>query len=90
MNSVTSTTSWSTPILRYRSCFVEWLRLNGSKKKEVSADLFGKLVELHANRKRGTSLDTIVEQVYPLPLSSADPEVETLESRFLAWLASGR
>ena len=31
-------------------------------------------------------LDPIVESIYPIPLSSQDPDVDTLERRFLEWL----
>ena len=70
----------------YRSCFVDWLRNHGAGKKDESASLFGDLIVKHAVRKPGTKLDPIIESIYPIPLSSKDPEVDTLEKRFLAWL----
>ena len=74
----------------YQAAFIYWLRErgpSGSKKKSLTA--FGKLVQQHATRPRGTPLHEVALDVYGLPLSHEDGSIESLEWRFLAWLAKG-
>jgi len=73
----------------YQTCFLHWLAEQGSQESpEKSAELIRELVQ-----RMGTDetlvIDNVVEEVYGVPLSSKDPSTDSLEWRFLAWLASG-
>jgi hypothetical protein len=72
----------------YQSCFLAWLERDGKPEAEASALAFRELLARVA-APGGQTVDAAVEQVYGVPLSSAEPG-EALEWRFLAWLAEQR
>ncbi len=74
----------------YRAAFVHWLRTRGvSGSSEESATTFAKMLEKHAARVPGTPLHTVIEEVYQVPMSHGDGSIDSLEWRFLAWIAKG-
>lgn len=74
----------------YRACFLYWLQARGADDEDDSRAKFGELIAKHAAREVGAPMDAIVEEVYGLPLSSADPGTDSLEWRFLTWLPKGK
>jgi hypothetical protein len=71
----------------YRAAFVHWLQQNGAKSKTASADRFTMLMHRLMARKQGVILDALCLELYGIPLSSRDAAVDTLERRFLTWIA---
>ena len=74
----------------YRSAFFEWLRLHGGSDEPDSLLKFSLLIEGQATRDKDAPLHAVVEKVYGLPLSAADGSIDSLEWRFLEWLAKGK
>lgn len=72
----------------YRACFVHWLATNAGKSKAASLDRFRALMRAFLERKPGQTFDAHCEAVYGLPLAAKDAATDTLERRFLAWLAT--
>src|SRR5262249_37063891 len=74
----------------YRAAFVHWLQTLGMKTKPASNERFGVLLRRLMRRQGGDDLDSLSKELYQVPLASKDPEVDTLERRFLAWIAEAR
>jgi hypothetical protein len=51
---------------------------------------YKKLMRAMANRAEGQTIDAIVKDIYGLPLSGKNGETDSLEWRFLDWLAKGK
>lgn len=68
----------------YRTNFFYWLRTQGGG--EDSAALFAKLLQASAVRESERSFDDLVKEIYGVELADVDPEKDTLEWRYLAWL----
>jgi len=69
----------------YKACLFNWLQTEAVGKESEAT--FARLIHALAAREAGTSFDALVEEVYGAPLSGADGETDSLEWRFLAWLA---
>jgi len=69
----------------YRTNFFFWLRTEGAG--DESAVKFAKLMEASAIREAARTFDQLVEEIYGVELANIDPEKDTLEWRYLAWLA---
>ena len=75
----------------YKSCFMNWLQFHGADgDEEESLQTFGQLMRAKYEDGGERSLEELVEEVYGMPLSADDGTVESLEWRFLDWLARGR
>lgn len=74
----------------YRSAFFEWIRLHAGKDEDDSRAKFAALIEAQATRDKDAPLHQVVEGVYGQPLSGPDGEGDSLEWRFLSWLAKGK
>jgi hypothetical protein len=72
----------------YRSSFLRWLQGHAVDSQEESEALFAQLVQKQAMRGQDELLDDVVQSVYGIPLSAADPSVDALEWRYLDWLDS--
>lgn len=71
----------------YRSGFFDWLRDEAVADPAESAEKFATLMREHAARDPLTPIDPLFEEVYGVPLSADDGETDSLEWRYLAWLA---
>jgi len=73
--------------------FVSWLRSAGAGKESESTKRFGELLKALAQRGE-TPLAQVFQTVYGQPLSAGDSAAlfagDTLEGRFLSWLAKQR
>ncbi len=74
----------------YRSGFLHWLREEGGGDPQASAERFGRLIAGQASREPSKAFHQVVEDVYGVPLSHSSGGVDSLEWRFLAFLANGR
>jgi len=72
----------------YRCAFVFWLMNKAMETEETpsSSDLLRRLLR----RPDGEGSESIVKDVYGIPLTGDDETVDSLEWRFLDWLARGR
>ena len=72
----------------YRSCFSNWLRTQGHPEgKSESPDAFAELLGRARNRGKADTLSSMVLEVYGIPLSAANRDTDSLEWRFLSYLA---
>lgn len=72
----------------YRVAFVHWLRTEGHPDgAKASPAAFARLLGRLRARSETDTLDALVRDVYGLPLSAPDGTADSLEWRFLAWLA---
>ena len=55
--------------------------------KARSPEAFARLIERARNRHKEDTLSIMVEEVYGLPLSATDREIDSLEWRFLDFVA---
>jgi hypothetical protein len=72
----------------YRAAFVHWLQGNGMKSKPASAEQFAVLMRRLAEQAKGVDFDGLCRELYGVALSAKDPGTDTLERRFLAWVAT--
>ena len=72
----------------YRAAFVHWLQGNAGKTKAASGEQFAALMRRLLQRKETEDLDALCKELYGVELSAKDAAVDTLERRFLAWLAT--
>ncbi len=73
----------------YRAAFFHWLQTRAVDGEEECARRFAALTRRLASRDAETTLEQVVSELYAAPLSSADMEADTLESRFLTWVKKG-
>ena len=75
----------------YRSGFFHWLRTKAVEgDEEASEARFQELIRAQRARDVGTPMHEVVQAVYGVPMSSADPETESLEWAFLEFVKKGR
>jgi hypothetical protein len=75
----------------YKSCFYNWLQTLGDKKgAEASAQKYSELLKALSARAAEKPFDEVVKEVYGVPLSDKNGEVDSLEWRFLKWLDKGK
>ena len=72
----------------YRAGFFHWLRTRAEGSD--SAERFAELIRAQAERKLGASLDEVILGIYGVPLSAADSDTDSLETRFLGFIKKGR
>jgi hypothetical protein len=72
----------------YRAAFVHWLQGNGMKSKPASAEQFAVLMRRLAEQAKDVDFDGLCRELYGVALSAKDPGTDTLERRFLAWVAA--
>jgi hypothetical protein len=72
----------------YRAAFVHWLQGNGMKTKPASAETFALLVKRLIEGKQGADFDSVCKALYGVDVSAKDAGVDTLERRFLSWVAN--
>lgn len=72
----------------YRSAFVFWLRNHAAGTKKKSNEQFAEFVRQHAVAPSSAAAKQLYAKVYGVPLSTPDITVDSLEQRFLKWLAS--
>jgi hypothetical protein len=60
------------------------------KTPDESQAKYTKLMKAMANRAEGQTIDAIVQTTYGLPLSGKNGDTDSLEWRFLDWLAKGK
>ena len=71
----------------YRSGFLQWLRTSALPGKNESEAKFAALIAAHSGRAQRQLIDEAVQEVYGVPISTMDPADDSLEWRYLAWLA---
>jgi hypothetical protein len=72
----------------YRACFSHWLRSQGHPDgAAASEEAFGRLIARARGRTASDTLSSMVAEVYGVPISAKDGETDSLEWRFLAYLA---
>ena len=69
----------------YRAAFVHWLEIKNSKTK--SPEKFRAFLVRLMQAKEGDTFEAMCQEVFGVPLSSKSPDDDTLERRFLVWLA---
>ena len=75
----------------YRSGFFHWLQTQADPAgAEPSAEKFRTLLKKLATREPDKSFEALVAEVYGVPLSDRNGEVDSLEWRYLGWLAKGK
>jgi len=74
----------------YRSGFVHWLQNEAGSSETESRTKFSELIAAHARRPLGSPLDDVVKEVYGVPLSAENGDQDSMEWRYLGWLAKGR
>ncbi len=73
----------------YRAAFAYWLRTRAAG--EESGAKFAQVLRGLAKVGRGEgTLDGLLEEAYGLPISAEDDSTETLEWKFLEWIAKGK
>lgn len=71
----------------YRAGFLYWLQRHALPTEAESRAKFAQLILTHAENPARDPLDVNVETVYGLPISAMDGSTDTLEWRYLTWLA---
>jgi len=75
----------------YKCAFFHWLQTQAvPKDPAASAERFRKLLRALSERGADTPLEDLVREIHELPLSAANGKTESLEWRFLEWLAKGK
>lgn len=72
----------------YRSAFVHWLQGNGAKGKAASAEKFATLLQRLVAQPASVTFEGLCKEIYGVPLAGKSAETDTLERRFLGWLAT--
>ena len=75
----------------YRSGFAWWLETSGDKSgAPASAAKWKQLLKALASRTEDKSFEDVVLEVYGVPLSGKNSSTDSLEWRFIDWLAKGK
>lgn len=75
----------------YKCGFYQWVRTQGDKAGAAASEAtYQRLMLGIAKRDEGKTLDALVQEIYGLPLSAKSGETDSLEWRFLDWLAKGK
>ncbi|MBL9076376.1 MAG: hypothetical protein JNL08_02665 [Planctomycetes bacterium] len=72
----------------YRAGFVHWLQLKGMKAKASSLERFQQLLQRLMAQRDGERFEALCAELYGVPLSAKAADVDTLERRYLAWIAA--
>ncbi|MFO1077445.1 MAG: hypothetical protein U1E73_06940 [Planctomycetota bacterium] len=72
----------------YRAAFVHWLENFAEKPKQKAHDRFAVLLRRLVDPAENLAYEALCQDVYGVPLSAIDPKADTLERRFLDWLAN--
>jgi hypothetical protein len=70
----------------YRAAFVHWLQTASAKTRPLSRERFGELLRRMVDASEAKDFDALCEELHGLPVSAKDPDVDTLERRFLVWI----
>lgn len=73
----------------YRALFIYWLRHHGAGPEQDSVPRFAELLEALVERSPGEPAGPVYAEVYEVPMSAPDRSEDSLEWRFLTWLAQG-
>jgi hypothetical protein len=73
----------------YNTCFLDWLRHRAAGTAERSAERFRELLRALSVPEETPAFHEAVERVYGVALSAENGESQSLEWRFLKWLAEG-
>jgi len=73
----------------YNACFLDWLRRRAAGTAEGSARRFRELLRALSVPEETPAFHEAVERVYGVALSAENGETQSLEWRFLKWLAEG-
>lgn len=71
----------------YRAGFVHWLQVKGMKAKAPSMERFRALLLRLMAKKVGDSFEALCQELYGVPLAAKAADTDTLERRYLAWIA---
>jgi hypothetical protein len=75
----------------YSSAFYHWLQAQGDAKgAEPSAQKYSALLKALETRPAEKSFDDAVKEIYGVPISDKNGDVDSLEWRFLKWLDKGK
>jgi hypothetical protein len=75
----------------YKCCFFDWLKKSGDKTSPEASDAkFREFLKKLNGRAPDVTYEALVQQIYGVPLSAANGSSDSLEWRFLDWLAKGR
>lgn len=75
----------------YKCSFYYWLQTQGDKTgAEASATKYKELIRTLGTRDSTVTLDAVVLKVYGIPISGNNGETDSLEWRFLDYLAKGK
>ncbi|MEO6596648.1 MAG: hypothetical protein ABIP94_18015 [Planctomycetota bacterium] len=72
----------------YRSAFVHWLQNNAGKGKAGSLERFRTVLQRLMEKTEGMTFEVLCQEIYGVPLAEKAATDDSLERRFLAWLAT--
>jgi hypothetical protein len=72
----------------YKCAFFWWMQTEGAG--DASAAKYAELMRTLATREPDVAFDDVVAKIYGVPLSGKNLETDSLEWRFLDWLAKGK
>jgi hypothetical protein len=72
----------------YKCAFFWWMQTQGAG--EASAAKYAELLRTLAAREPDVAFDDVVAKIYGVPLSGKNLETDSMEWRFLDWLAKGK
>ena len=72
----------------YRGAFLNWVQTSGAGNPRASAQRFGELLRRLATPVEGRDFETACHEVYGISLGGTGASADSLEGRFLAWLAT--
>jgi hypothetical protein len=74
----------------YKCGFTNWLQTESDPKDKAGCEArFRDLLHKMHGRDASESFEALVQEIYGVPLSAKDGETDTLEWRYLKWLAKG-
>jgi hypothetical protein len=75
----------------YKCAFYWWIQTQGDKAgAEASAAKYSKLLTTLVTRDPSKKIDDIIAEIYGVPLSGKNMDTDSLEWRFLEWIAKGK
>jgi hypothetical protein len=75
----------------YKCGFFHWIQTQGDKAgAEASAAKYRELMKKLGTREPGKKFEDIIAELYGVPISGKNGETDSLEWRFLEWLAKGK
>jgi hypothetical protein len=74
----------------YKCGFTNWLQTESDPKDKAGCEArFRDLLHKMHGRDASEPFEALVQEIYGVPLSAKDGETDTLEWRYLKWLAKG-